>query len=88
MLFVYQAVRLTMELKELLLVEGLEMFGMGNWEQISEHIGTKTRLEVAEHYESVYENSDAWPLPVRFLDCILLLLEKFANTYTENGTQV
>ena len=50
--------------KELLLVEGLEMFGMGNWEQISEHIGTKTRIEVAEHYESVYVNSDAWPLPV------------------------
>ncbi len=56
--------RLTHAYKELLLVEGLEMFGMGNWEQISEHIGTKTRIEVAEHYESVYVNSDAWPLPV------------------------
>jgi transcriptional adapter 2-alpha len=40
------------------------MFGMGNWEQISEHIGTKTRVEVADHYESVYVNSDSWPLPV------------------------
>lgn len=27
--------------EELLLVEGLELFGIGNWEQISEHIGTK-----------------------------------------------
>lgn len=52
---------------ELLLVEGLEMFGMGNWEQIAEHIGTKTRLEVAEHYEAVYVKSQDWPSPVCFV---------------------
>jgi transcriptional adapter 2-alpha len=47
-------------------MEGLEMFGMGNWEQISEHIGTKSKLEIAQHYERVYVQSDQWPVPVKF----------------------
>lgn len=50
--------------EELLLVEGLELFGLGNWETISEHIGTKNSLQVAEHYNRVYVQSDAWPYPV------------------------
>ena len=49
--------------EELLLVEGLEMFGIGNWEQISEHIGSKNKTQVAEHYEKVYVQSSTWPLP-------------------------
>ena len=50
--------------EELLLVEGLEMFGLGNWEAISDHIGTKNKLEVEEHYNRVYVQSETWPYPV------------------------
>ncbi|KAI9021955.1 hypothetical protein DFJ74DRAFT_620249 [Hyaloraphidium curvatum] len=40
--------------EELALVEGCEKFGLGNWEQIAEHIGTKTKEEVDRHYREVY----------------------------------
>jgi len=41
--------------EELLLFEGLEKFGFGNWQEISEHIGTgKPKEEIEDHYEQVY----------------------------------
>ena len=41
--------------EELLLFEGLERFGFGNWHDIAEHIGTdKTKEDVESHYESFY----------------------------------
>ncbi|KAJ3323657.1 Transcriptional adapter ada2 [Boothiomyces sp. JEL0866] len=49
--------------EELLLVEGLEMFGIGNWEHISEHIGTKNSKECNDHYQRVYINAESWPYP-------------------------
>ncbi|KAI8909605.1 hypothetical protein EDD86DRAFT_205837 [Gorgonomyces haynaldii] len=49
--------------EELLLVEGLELYGIGNWEQIADHIGTKNKLEVGDHYQRVYCNSSLWPMP-------------------------
>ena len=52
--------------EEILLVEGLEIFGIGNWEQISEHVGTKNKVECAEHYERVFISSQDWPFPVTF----------------------
>eukprot|EP00842_Homolaphlyctis_polyrhiza_P006910 jgi/Hompol1/808/HPOL_004512-RA len=51
--------------EELLLVEGLELHGVGNWEQISEHVGTKNKIECAEHYDRLYIQSDIFPYPVR-----------------------
>ncbi|EGF79546.1 hypothetical protein BATDEDRAFT_12390, partial [Batrachochytrium dendrobatidis JAM81] len=50
--------------EELLLVEGLELHGVGNWEQISDHIGTKNKIECADHYDRVYVQSDVFPSPV------------------------
>jgi transcriptional adapter 2-alpha len=52
--------------EELLLVEGLESYGIGNWEHIAEHVGTKNRIQCKEHYENVYVKSDNWPYPVYF----------------------
>ena len=52
--------------EELLLIEGLEVFGMGNWEQIAEHIGTKNKTECYDHYLNCYINSESWPIPVEF----------------------
>ncbi|KAJ3519730.1 hypothetical protein NMY22_g13068 [Coprinellus aureogranulatus] len=38
-------------------------YGIGNWKKIAEHIGTRTKEEVAEHYTKVYVESPNWPLP-------------------------
>lgn len=49
--------------EELLLMEGLEKFGFGNWADIAEHLGTdKTADDVAAHYEKIYlSNKDYMP---------------------------
>jgi transcriptional adapter 2-alpha len=47
-----------------MLVEGLELFGIGNWEHIAEHIGTKNSLECSNHYNEIYVQSETWPWPV------------------------
>ncbi|KAF9651447.1 SWIRM-domain-containing protein [Thelephora ganbajun] len=49
--------------EELLLLEGVSLQGLGNWQAIAEHIGTRTRDEIEDHYKSVYINSPNWPLP-------------------------
>lgn len=50
--------------EELLLIEGLEMFGIGNWEQISEHLGaTKSKYECCLHYVKTYIETQHWPMP-------------------------
>lgn len=52
-------------IRELLLLEGITLQGLGNWQAVSEHVGTRTKEEVEKHYYSVYIDSPAWPLPVR-----------------------
>lgn len=47
--------------EEMLLLEGLEMLGYGNWEDVSEHITTKNKDEVREHYKKIYLDSPYWP---------------------------
>ncbi|EJF65013.1 hypothetical protein DICSQDRAFT_124344 [Dichomitus squalens LYAD-421 SS1] len=49
--------------EELLLLEGITMQGLGNWQAISEHVGTRTKEEVEKHYYSIYIESPNWPLP-------------------------
>ncbi|KAJ1677265.1 Transcriptional adapter ada2, partial [Spiromyces aspiralis] len=49
--------------EELLLIEGLMQFGMGNWAEAAEYVGTKTKEECERHYIEIYVNSDTWPLP-------------------------
>jgi len=51
--------------RELLLIEGISLQGLGNWQAIAEHVGTRTKEEVEEHYNSVFIESPNWPLPVR-----------------------
>lgn len=52
--------------EELLLLEGIEMFGMGNWKDIAEHVGTKSEKKCEAHYMGAYlSTSDLMP---RFLD--------------------
>ncbi|KAF9818139.1 hypothetical protein IEO21_02981 [Rhodonia placenta] len=49
--------------EELLLLEGISLQGLGNWQAIAEHVGTRTKEEVEQHYRSVYIDSPDWPLP-------------------------
>ena len=49
--------------EELLLLEAVEMFGLGNWTEVSEHVGTKTKTECHAHYFDVYVKSPCAPLP-------------------------
>ncbi|PAV18449.1 transcriptional adapter 2 [Pyrrhoderma noxium] len=49
--------------EELLLIEGIALQGLGNWQEIAKHVGTRTKEEVEDHYNNVYINSPNWPLP-------------------------
>eukprot|EP00727_Mastigamoeba_balamuthi_P008149 m51a1_g3955 putative ada2p (485) ;mRNA; r:345704-348004 len=52
-------------LEELTLLEGLELYGLGNWKDISEHTGTKTAEQCKAHYFEYYLNraNPAYPNP-------------------------
>lgn len=49
--------------EELLLIQGCETYGLGNWQDISDHIGHRTKEEVALHYNEIYLGSPLYPLP-------------------------
>ena len=52
--------------EELLLIDACQTYGLGNWADIADHIGSyRTRDEVAEHYISTYVLSPDFPFPVR-----------------------
>ena len=61
------------------MLEGVSLQGLGNWQAIAEHIGTRTKDEVEEHYRSVYINSPNWPLPV----CCALRFPRMNQSDTE-----
>ncbi|XP_059438872.1 transcriptional adapter ADA2b-like [Corylus avellana] len=48
---------------EMLLLEGIEMYGLCNWAEVAEHVGTKSKEQCIEHYTNVYMNSPYFPLP-------------------------
>ncbi|KAJ3452870.1 transcriptional adapter 2-alpha [Anaeramoeba flamelloides] len=49
--------------EEMLLLEGIERKGFGNWSSIATYIGTKTQEQIEEHYLDVYLDSEKLPLP-------------------------
>ncbi|KAL6636895.1 hypothetical protein ACP70R_024467 [Stipagrostis hirtigluma subsp. patula] len=49
--------------EEILLLEGIEMYGLGNWAEVAEHVGTKSKAQCIEHYTTAYMNSPCYPLP-------------------------
>ncbi|XAR55266.1 hypothetical protein NMG60_11035293 [Bertholletia excelsa] len=49
--------------EEILLLEGIEMYGLGNWAEVAEHVGTKSKTQCIEHYNAIYMNSPCFPLP-------------------------
>ncbi|KAI2622296.1 transcriptional adaptor-like protein [Hypoxylon sp. NC1633] len=52
--------------EELLLLEGCEIYGLGSWADIADHIGGyRHKDEVRDHYLKAYVNSSCFPLPAR-----------------------
>ncbi|OAA38838.1 transcriptional adaptor-like protein [Metarhizium rileyi] len=52
--------------EELLLLEGAEIYGLGSWADIADHIGGfREKDEVRNHYLETYVNSPNFPLPKR-----------------------
>jgi transcriptional adapter 2-alpha len=52
--------------EELLLLEGAEIYGLGSWADIAEHIGGyRDKDEVRDHYKKTYIDSPDFPLPKR-----------------------
>ncbi|KAF7145584.1 hypothetical protein RHSIM_Rhsim04G0027300 [Rhododendron simsii] len=49
--------------EEILLLEGIEMYGFGNWTEVAEHVGTKSKMLCIDHYNAIYMNSPCFPLP-------------------------
>lgn len=47
--------------EELLLMEAIDLYGLGNWQDIADHIGTKTLTECRDHYIRFYLNSSSYP---------------------------
>ena len=45
-------------------MQGIEMYGLGNWAEVAEHVGTKSKSECIDHYNTIYMNSPCFPLPV------------------------
>jgi transcriptional adapter 2-alpha len=50
--------------EELLLLQGSEKYGLGNWADVAEHIGNRrTKEECDRHYLETYIKSRTYPLP-------------------------
>lgn len=49
---------------ELLLLSGIKLFGIGNWNEIAIYMKTKTALDIETHYTAIYINSPNAPLPI------------------------
>ena len=64
--------------RELLLIEGIAQQGLGNWQAVAEHVGTRTKEEVEEHYNTVYIDSPNWPRPVWFFCSTLFFTDSEA----------
>ncbi|CAH01990.1 chromatin-binding transcription regulator ADA2 [Kluyveromyces lactis] len=49
--------------EELLLIKGAQTLGLGNWQDIADHIGSRDKEEVYDHYLKFYLNSEHYPIP-------------------------
>ena len=47
----------------MLLLEAVEMYGLGNWAAVAEHVGTKGEAACRGHYYAVYVDVPSFPEP-------------------------
>jgi transcriptional adapter 2-alpha len=65
--------------EELLLLEGIETYGVGNWRDVSDHVGSKDKTTCENHYINTYLKSQNKPLPV--------LLGKDGSNQADEGAE-
>ncbi|PRW56050.1 histone acetyltransferase complex component [Chlorella sorokiniana] len=70
--------------EELLLLEGIEIYGLGNWPKVSEHVG-KSLEEVRGHFLATYIEHEGAPLPRRELAMQGVDIEKLVQEYRRTG---
>ncbi|CAL9735638.1 transcriptional adapter 2 [Monosporozyma servazzii] len=49
--------------EELQLIKGAQTLGLGNWQDIADHIGSRDKDEVRDHYIKYYIESPYYPIP-------------------------
>ncbi|KAL1212006.1 Transcriptional adapter ADA2a [Cardamine amara subsp. amara] len=49
--------------EEILLLEAIATYGFGNWKEVADHVGSKTKTECIGHFNSAYMQSPYFPLP-------------------------
>lgn len=49
--------------EEIALVKGSQTLGLGNWQDVADHVGSRDKEEVAEHYLAFYIQSPYYPIP-------------------------
>lgn len=49
--------------EELLLLEAIDMYGVGNWPAVAEHVGTKTVTQARDHWLDVWGRSPGFQQP-------------------------
>ncbi|CCD26354.1 chromatin-binding transcription regulator ADA2 NDAI_0H01800 [Naumovozyma dairenensis CBS 421] len=49
--------------EEIALIKGAQTLGLGNWQDIADHIGSRDKEEVKEHYLKYYLESPLYPIP-------------------------
>eukprot|EP01038_Epipyxis_sp_PR26KG_P004953 gene4953-6926_t len=62
--------------EELLLLEGIDKFGFGNWKTIADYISFKTAKQVEEHYNELYLGLHGYCLPQKTIK-----EDKVVNTF-------
>lgn len=69
--------------EELTLLEGIELYGFGNWKAVSIHIGSRTAEECSKHYDDIYFSAgpDTDPMPNPSMLCI----DSNGRTLEEDG---
>ncbi|MES1923497.1 hypothetical protein MHBO_005073 [Bonamia ostreae] len=54
--------------EELLLLEGIQLYGFGNWADVAEHVGSKSKYRCETHFSKKYLESKNAPFPETILD--------------------
>ncbi|KAL4451456.1 hypothetical protein ABPG75_007118 [Micractinium tetrahymenae] len=72
--------------EELLLLEGIEIYGLGNWPKVAEHVG-KSLEEVRGHCLATYIDHPGFPLPQRDASMAGIDIEALVAEYRRSGRE-
>lgn len=68
----------------MLLLEAVDIYGPGNWQAVTEHVGSKSKDQCFGHWFSTYINHDACPLPRSLPEMAMIDIKQ----YIEDAKQV